>query len=143
MNNYSYYYMNCSRCCEYIFKLFVWCWMNSIWDISVRLFRSVFCCFVEFFSIIFSMFYFLWFITFYLLTKTTFFQKFFRKQNEQPFTNIKTFPSNYLEKNWHFTWKTYFLPGNFRTRKNCKRRKRKKRSWRKKKKRRRNQKKFE
>ena len=22
MNNYSYYYMNCSRYCEYIFKLF-------------------------------------------------------------------------------------------------------------------------
>ena len=51
----------------------------------------------NFFRLFFRCFIFLWFITFYLLTKTTFFQKFFRKQNEQPFTNIKTFPSNYLE----------------------------------------------
>ena len=78
-----------------------------------------FCFFVvlsNFFRLFFRCFiFFLWFITFYLLTKTKIFQKFFRKQNEQSFTNIKTFPSNYLEKNWHFTWKTYFLPGNFRT----------------------------
>ena len=53
MNNYSYCYMKCSRCCEYIFKLFEWCWMMSMWDISVRLFRFVFRCFCRIFFDVF------------------------------------------------------------------------------------------